>query len=250
MQTSVNESMLNKVSRLVESFSGIRIPTNKPLIGEFVFTQCSGIHADGDSKNNLYFNDLLPERFGRTRVYALGKTSGKANIKNNLEDLGIELDPASLKLVTDRIIELGDRKETVTIQDLPFIVADVLNEENTESKIKLVNYSLSHAMGLKPSATVSFLINDQQFEATAAGDGQYDAFMNAVQSVYENLEKAFPKLIDYSVTIPPGGQTDALVETVITWELNHEFKTRGLDSDQTAAAIKATMRMLNLIEKK
>ena len=250
MQTSVNESMLNKVSRLVESFSGIRIPTNKPLIGEFVFTQCSGIHADGDSKNNLYFNDLLPERFGRTRVYALGKTSGKANIKNNLEDLGIELDPASLKLVTDRIIELGDRKETVTIQDLPFIVADVLNEENAESRIKMVNYSLSHAMGLKPTATVSFMIDDNQYEATAAGDGQYDAFMNAVQSVYKGLNKPFPKLIDYSVTIPPGGKTDALVETIITWELDREFKTRGLDSDQTSAAIKATTRMLNLIESK
>jgi D-citramalate synthase len=249
MQTGVNETMLNKISKLVESFSGIRIPTNKPLIGEFVFTQCSGLHADGDSKNNLYFNDLLPERFGRTRVYALGKTSGKANIKNNLEDLGIELDPASLKLVTDRIIELADRQETVTIEDLPYIVADVLNYEDSESAIQLVNYSLSSAMGLRPTATVSILIKGEKYEATAAGDGMYDAFMNAVQSVYAKLEKSFPKLLDYSVTIPPGGQTDALVETLILWESDREFKTRGLDSDQTAAAIKATMRMLNLIEK-
>lgn len=249
METRVNETMLNKISKLVESFSGIRIPTNKPLIGEFVFTQCSGIHADGDSKNNLYFNDLLPERFGRTRIYALGKTSGKANIKNNLEDLGIELDAPSLKLVTDRIIELGDRKETVTIEDLPYIVADVLNYEDSESAIKLVNYSLSSAMGMRPSGTVSFQIKGENYEATAAGDGMYDAFMNAVKSVYRTLEKPFPKLLDYSVTIPPGGQTDALVETLITWEQGHEFKTRGLDSDQTASAIKATMRMLNLIEK-
>jgi D-citramalate synthase len=28
-----------------------------------MFTQTAGIHADGDNKNNLYFNDLLPERF-------------------------------------------------------------------------------------------------------------------------------------------------------------------------------------------
>lgn len=250
METRVNESMLNKISKLVESFSGIRIPTNKPLIGEFVFTQCSGIHADGDSKNNLYFNDLLPERFGRTRVYALGKTSGRANIKNNLEDLGIELDAAALKLVTDRVIELADRKETVTAEDLPYIVADVLNYEDSQSGIKLVNYSLSQSMGLRPSATVCFQIQGEKYEASSAGDGQYDAFMNAVQSIYAELGKPLPKLIDYSVTIPPGGQTDALVETIITWEMGREFKTRGLDSDQTAAAIKATMRMLNLIEPK
>jgi len=156
---------------------------------------------------------------------------------------------SSLKLVTDRIIELGDRKETVTIEDLPYIVADVLNSEDGEAAIQLVNYSLSHALGLRPSATVCLQIKGEKYEANAQGDGMYDAFMNAIQSVYRELVKPFPKLLDYSVTIPPGGQTDALVETLITWELNREFKTRGLDSDQTAAAIKATMRMLNLIEK-
>jgi D-citramalate synthase len=50
------------------------------------------------------------------------------------------------------------------------------------------------------------------------------------------------------VTIPPGGKTNALVETAITWQFGREFKTRGLDSDQTASAIKATMKMLNMIE--
>ncbi len=247
LDTKVNEGMLNKVSRIVESFSGIRIPTNKPLIGEFVFTQCSGVHADGDNKNKLYFNDLLPERFGRTRTYALGKTSGKANIKANLEEIGIELTPEALKTVTQRVIELGDRKETVTIEDLPYIVADVL-QENIEQKIKINNYVLSHAMGLRPSATISIDIKGKTYEASASGDGQYDAVMNALQRIYKRLKKPFPKLLDYSITIPPGGQTDALVESVIIWEMDHEFKTRGLDSDQTAAAITATVRMLNLLE--
>lgn len=248
MYTRVNESKLNRVSRLVESFSGIRIPTNKPLIGEYVFTQCSGIHADGDNKDKLYFNDLLPERFGRTRSYALGKTSGKANIKANLKEAGIELSAEDLKKVTERVIALGDHKETVTLEDLPYIVADVL-QENLEQKIRINNYALTHAMGLKPSATVSIRINGKTYEASGSGDGQYDAFMNALKTIYKRLKKPFPILLDYSVTIPPGGKTDALVETVITWQLEQEFKTRGLDSDQTAAAIKATLRMLNLIER-
>ncbi|MBS1576750.1 MAG: hypothetical protein JST09_15735, partial [Bacteroidetes bacterium] len=45
-----------------------------------------------------------------------------------------------------------------------------------------------------------------------------------------------------------GGKSDALCETVITWSYNDkEFKTRGLDSDQTVSAIKATQKMLNII---
>jgi D-citramalate synthase len=232
----------------VESFSGIRIPTNKPLIGEFVFTQCSGIHADGDNKNNLYFNDLLPERFGRIRQYALGKTSGKANIKRNLQELGIELDDESLKKVTRRIIELGDKKETVTSDELPYIVADALQNDIIEQKIKVVNYSVNHTMGLRPVANVSIEIEGVEYAEISDGDGQYDAFVKALRKIYKKLGKSFPTLIDYVVTIPPGGKTDALVETVITWKNKREFKTKGLDPDQNAAAIKATIRMLNIIE--
>ena len=248
METNVNESELNKVSRLVETFSGIRIPTNKPLIGEFVFTQCSGIHADGDSKNNLYFNELLPERFGRIRQYALGKTSGKANIKKNLQDLGIELDSGSLKKVTQKIIELADKKETVTSDDLPYIVADVLENEFFEQKIRVVNYSVNHTMGLRPVANVSLEIDGKYYEEFSDGDGQYDAFVKSLRKIYKRLGKSFPKLVDYIVTIPPGGKTNALVETIITWKNDHEFKTKGLDPDQNTAAMKATIRMLNIIE--
>ncbi|MBQ2565635.1 MAG: 2-isopropylmalate synthase, partial [Bacteroidales bacterium] len=64
-----------------------------------------------------------------------------------------------------------------------------------------------------------------------------------------SLGRRHPRLSDYIVKIPPGGRTDALVETTITWELDgHEFKTRGVDSDQAEAAIKATVKMLNIIE--
>ena len=58
-------------------------------------------------------------------------------------------------------------------------------------------------------------------------------------------------MIDYAVRIPPGSNSDALCETSITWRYNsHDFTTRGLDSDQTVSAIKATEKMLNIIYSK
>lgn len=248
LKTSLNEKKINQVSKLVETYSGIHISTNKPIVGEHVFTQCAGIHADGDAKNNLYFNDLLPERFGRTREYALGKTSGRANIRKNLESLGIEMDEESMRKVTERIIELGDNKEAVTKEDLPYIITDVLRHDAIENKIKLLNYSLSLTQGLKPVASLKIEIEGKAYEETASGDGQYDAFVRALRKIYKSLSKPFPMLTNYSVSIPPGGRTDAFVQTVISW--NHEgvdFKTRGLDADQTEAAIKATVKMLNKI---
>jgi D-citramalate synthase len=249
LETAVNEKSLYSISKLIETFSGIRIPANKPIVGESVFTQTAGIHADGDKKNNLYFSKLMPERFGRLRSYALGKTSGKANIENNLRDIGITLADEDLKKVTQRIIELGDRKEVVTPDDLPYIISDVLDSNTIEEKVVIVNYVLTHSKNLKPSATLQIRFGeDELFEENAQGDGQYDAFMNALKKIYAQKKIQLPVLTDYTVRIPPGGKTDALCETIITWNLNgKDIKTRGLDSDQTVSAIMATQKMLNII---
>ena len=250
VELKLREEKINYASRLVETFSGVHIPPNKPIIGEHVFTQCAGVHADGDSKNNLYCNDLLPERFGRVREYALGKTSGKANIRKNLEALGIDIDEDSMRKVTARIIELGDKKEMVTTEDLPYIISDVLHHDTmADQRIRILNYSLSLAQGLKPVATLKIEINGEAYQESASGDGQYDAFVRALRKIYTDLGRPFPMLTNYSVSIPPGGRTDAFVQTVISWNYaGVDFKTRGLDADQTEAAIKATIKMLNKIE--
>ena len=246
---SVNEKALHKVSKLVETFSGFRIHVNKPVVGANVFTQTAGIHADGDSKNNLYFNDLMPERFGRKRKYALGKTSGKANIQKNLQDLGLSLNDEELKKVTQRIIELGDKKEVVSQEDLPYIISDVLDSDTIEKRVEVENYVLVHSKGMKPSTTLQLKVEGVLYEAHAQGDGQFDAFMNALRKLYKtHSKKNLPDLIDYAVRIPPGSHSDALCETIITWKRDaKEFITRGLDSDQTVSAIKATEKMLNII---
>ena len=203
-ETTLREGKINYASKLVETFSGVHIPSNKPIIGEHVFTQCAGVHADGDSKNNLYCNDLLPERFGRVREYALGKTSGKANIKKNLESLGIDIDDESMRKVTSRIIELGDKKEMVTTEDLPYIISDVLHHDTgADQPIRILNYSLSLAQGLRPVASLKIEINGDAYETSASGDGQYDAFVRALRKIYSDLGRPFPMLTNYSVTIPP-----------------------------------------------
>lgn len=248
--TNICESKLNDASRLVESYSGIAIPANKPIIGENVFTQVAGVHADGDNKKNLYCNELLPERFGRKREYALGKNSGKANILKNLAELGLELTPEQTRRVTDRIIELGDKKQIVTKEDLPYIVSDVLKHSAPDNKVELLSYMVSTAYGLKPMASVKLQIKGEVYEETAMGNGQYDAFVSAVRRIYsERLMRPFPWLVNYTVSIPPGGRTDALVQTTIVWTYNETtYRTRALDADQTEAAIKATIKMLNIIE--
>jgi D-citramalate synthase len=162
--------------------------------------------------------------------------------------LGLTLNDKDLKKVTQRIIELGDKKERVTAEDLPFIISDILGN-NIPNKVKINSYVLTHSKGLKPTTSISLQICDKLFEENASGDGQYDAFWNALHKVYQKQKIDLPDLVDYAVRIPPGSHSDALCETTITWSnRKRDFKTRGLDSDQTVSAIKATEKMLNIIQ--
>jgi len=246
IKIKVDEKNLFKASKLISTFSGQTVSSNKPIVGENVFTQTAGVHADGDNKKNLYYNNLNPNRFGRKRRYALGKTSGKANIKKNLDELGIKLNDKELGIITSKVIELGDKKEKVTIEDLPYIINDVLDYPTKKNNIKIESYVLTHAKTLRPSVSISLIIDSILYQESCSGDGQFDAFMNALKKIYAKQKRALPKLIDYAVRIPPGSDSDAFCETTITWDSgSKKFKTRGLDTDQTVAAIKATEKMLN-----
>ncbi len=244
IKTSVDERALSEISKLVEVFSGRRVPANKPIVGENVFTQTAGIHADGDMKGNLYESRLTPARFGQHRTYAMGKLMGKASLDFNLERLNITLSPEQKQQLLARIVELGDQKKSVTTSDLPFLISEVL--QNRDLRVfEVKDYSVVSNRGLRPTATVLIRFRDKEFQATGSGDGGYDAFMQALKTIEKQLGFAVPKLLDYEVRIPPGGKTDALVETTIKWEGG--MKTRGVHSDQLAAAIQATEHALNMI---
>jgi D-citramalate synthase len=235
-------------SRLVETFSGKRVSSNRPIVGGDVYTQTAGIHADGDKKNNLYANPILPERFGRERVYALGKLSGKASITQNLKVLGIELSPEKESILTDKIKELGESKEKLTAADLPFLINDLFGVENRLNFV-VKDVVVTTSLHGKPTAELELEYCGQQYRAKGEGDGGYDAFMNALKDLMTRLDLELPMLADYEVRIPPGGKTDALVEAVITWRKDggKNFRTTGVHSDQTLAAVKATEKMLNLL---
>jgi len=245
---NIDESHIVDVSKMVESFSGKFVACNAPILGTDVFTQTAGIHADGDKKGNLYVTKLSPERFARKRTYALGKMAGKASLQNNLDDLGIDLSPEDQKKVLAKVIELGDSKQIITPEDLPFIIADVLENRETQT-IKLVDCEVNSQLNGDSKAILTLDIQGSLHKQTGSGNGGYDAFIDALdKTLQQHTSVQRPKLIDYQVHIPKGGKTNALTEAAITWQLdnNRKITTRGVNSNQVFAAIQATLRVINM----
>ncbi len=246
MELSIDETRIVMLSRMVENFSGKWIAANTPIVGADVFTQTAGIHADGDLKGNLYVTELGPERFARKRTYALGKMSGKASLINNLEELGLSLSEAEQAKVLERIVKLGDSKQIITPEDLPFIIADVM-ESREEHLITLRNCYVSSGLDVESTASIRVEIEGEQYQSSGSGNGGFAAFINAIARILEQRNFQLPDLVDFEVHIPRGGDTNALTEAIITWGMDgRKIKTRGVDSNQVLAAIKATMRMINM----
>lgn len=246
VELSIDETRIAMVSRMVENFSGKWIAANTPIVGADVFTQTAGIHADGDLKGDLYKTRLSPERFARKHKYALGKMSGKASLKNNLDELGISLSEQDQAKVLQRIVQLGDSKHIITSEDLPFIIADVM-ESREYHHITMLNCYINTGFNVESTASIRVDIQGKEYQGSGSGNGGFDAFMDAIASILKKRKVVMPQLLDYEVHIPRGGQTNALTECIITWAgEQREFKTRGVDANQVLAAVKATMRMINL----
>jgi len=247
LELNINEQHIIDVSQMVESFSGKFVACNAPILGTDVFTQTAGIHADGDKKGNLYVTKLNPERFARTRTYALGKLAGKASLEQNLDELGISLSEEDQRKVLAKVIELGDSKQTITIDDLPFIITDVL-ESGDGARVTLEDCTMTSPLNGKSEVKLTIQVDGTSHNATGLGNGAYDAFASAIDAILsEHTDFSRPKLIDYEVHIPKGGQTNALTEASITWELANKRKmtTRGVHSNQVFAAIQATLKVIN-----
>ena len=116
------------------------------------------------------------------------------------------------------------------------------------ARVTLEDCTMTSPLNGKSEVKLTIQVDGTSHSATGLGNGAYDAFARAIDAILsEHTDFSRPKLIDYEVHIPKGGQTNALTEASITWELANKRKmtTRGVHSNQVFAAIQATLKVIN-----
>ncbi|WP_456472882.1 homocitrate synthase family protein [Methanocaldococcus sp.] len=124
----LNLEVLPELCKMVEEYSGIKLPKNKPIVGELVFSHESGIHVDAVIENPLTYEPFLPEKIGIKRNIVLGKHSGCRAVAYKLKLMGIEYDKDMLCEIVKKVKE--KREEGIFISDEVFkeIVDEVLKK--------------------------------------------------------------------------------------------------------------------------
>jgi isopropylmalate/homocitrate/citramalate synthase/DNA-binding Lrp family transcriptional regulator len=108
-------SKLKEVADFISHATGVTIPPNKAIVGEYAFAHESGIHAHGALRDPSTYEPYPPELVGNRRIFTIGKQSGKAIIKEKMEELlGTRVDDDSPILAgvveaVKRVFEKGRR---------------------------------------------------------------------------------------------------------------------------------------------
>jgi len=247
IKTNIRTEYLVETSKLVERFSGIKIPPNTPIVGENAFSHESGIHAHGVIKEASTFEPgvITPEMVGHRRRIVIGKHAGRYQIKKMLEDAGYAVDDESLTKIVEKIKELGDKGKRVTDLDLFTIAEIVLGELRKEERAILVDeVTVLTGNKITPTAVVNAKVLDEKKVTSAIGVGPVDAALKAVA----NLVGEKVKITEFKMDAITGG-SDALAEVYVTVEDENKnsFTARAAGPDIVMASIDAVINAVNYL---
>ncbi len=246
-KTNIRMEYLVETSRLVERLTGVRIPPNKPIVGENAFSHESGIHAHGVLKDARTFEPgiITPEMVGHKRRIVIGKHAGRHQIKKILEDAGYVVDEESLTKIVEKVKELGDKGKKVTDLDLFTIAEVVLGELRKEERaVNLEEVTVITGNKITPTAVINAEVMGNRKVTSAIGVGPVDASLKAVT---ELLGKKI-KIREFRMDAITGG-SDALADVYVTIEdeSGETFTARSAGTDIVMASIDAVINAVNYL---
>ena len=167
-------SRLYSLSTLVGRLTGVKMPVNKPIVGDNAFAHESGIHVHGILNNSSTYEPMSPEMVGHSRRIVLGKHTGANALKSKLKEYHIDLDEYQFYKVFNEIKALGDSGKYVTDDDLIAIAITELGSAK-ETPIILKGLSISMGANVSPTAIVKLEIDGVEKEKANTGVGPVDA---------------------------------------------------------------------------
>ncbi len=246
-KTNIRMEYLVETSRLVERLTGVKMPPNKPIVGENAFSHESGIHAHGVLKDARTFEPgiITPEMVGHKRRIVVGKHAGRHQIKKILEDAGYVVDDSQLSVIVQKVKELGDKGKKVTDLDLFAIVESVLGEVSKEERvINIEEVTVLTGNKITPTAVINAEIEGKKKVISAIGVGPVDATFKAVT---ELLGKKI-KITEFKLDAITGG-SDALANVYVTVEDEDgdTFTARSAGLDIVMASFDAVIKAVNYL---
>ncbi len=238
--TGIDTQKIMHISRRVAAVSGFAVQFNKAIVGKNAFAHESGIHQDGMLKNAETFEIMRPADVGLAGTsLPLGKHSGRAALRDKLQQFGFEVGDNQLRDVFVRFKELADRKKEVFDDDIIALMRSGEDAENDH--LQIVSMKVVCGTGGPAESTIEMEIDGKDVSATASGDGPVDATFKAIRELHPNTAR----LQLYQVQAVTEG-TDAQATVSVRLEEDGMIATgESANTDTVVASAKAYVNALN-----
>ncbi|WP_048177000.1 2-isopropylmalate synthase [Methanosarcina sp. MTP4] len=250
-QTNIRTEYLVETSKMIENYTGVRLPPNTPVVGQNAFSHESGIHSHGVLEKSDTFEPgiMTPEMVGHRRRIVLGKHTGTHAVKKSLESAGIKANEKQLEEIVCKIKEIANKGKQITDADLFAVTSAVLGKASSEEElIKLKEVSVMTGNTLTPTAVVKASIGGKEVIAANTGLGPVDAALKAVRDILGERNRF--KLQEFRIDAISGG-ADALADVYIGLE-NEKGRivtARAANPDIVMASVEALVNAMNLLYK-
>ncbi len=243
---NIKTELLYETSKLVERYSGIRLPPTTPIVGENAFSHESGIHSHGVLQNYETFEPgvMTPEMVGHRRRIVAGKHAGRHGIKAILSEYGIYPSEEELNEIMRKVKELASKGKHVTDADLIAIAEITCEMRRDERPFVLEELSVMTGNRITPTAVIRAKIKGEERRGAEIGVGPVDAAVKAVRSILRDQMDI--KLRDFRIEAITGG-SDALGEVVIGIEddKGRISTARSAHEDIVMASVEAMINAIN-----
>lgn len=239
-ETNIFTKQIYRTSRMLSTITGIAVSPSKAIVGSNAFSHESGIHQHGVLQNRSTYEVITPESIGIPQnKMVLGKHSGKHAFNDRLVTLGYILDDEQLQKAFDSFKKLYDKKKNVTDRDIEALLSD--SEVRLNHAFSYISFVINSGNTITSTANVKLLIDGEEIEKVATGDGPVDACFRAI----DKIVKCDVHLANYTIQSVTDG-VDALGEVVVKVNTAHGMVTgRGLSTDIIEASIKAYLNAIN-----
>ncbi len=241
VETSIDTTMISRISKLVSSITGFAVQYNKAIVGANAFAHESGIHQDGILKNRSTYEIMSPQSVGLEKSsLVLGKLSGRAAFKDRLKEIGYDLNEEMLSEAFKKFKDLADKKKEILDEDIVALVDDSIT--NKKSNYSLVSLDLKCGTNEEAAAVVKIRIDNDEVEANfRSKDGPVHAIFSAIKKLIKH-----DAILDlYQVQAVTEG-TDAQATVVVRLKQNNRiFSANGADTDVLVASAIAYINCLD-----
>lgn len=238
-ETRVETKEFYRASKLLASIIDVDLSLNKPVVGKNAFAHEAGVHQHGVMSNPLTYEIMSPEDVGiRSTKFVLGKHSGKAALRERLDELGYQPSSRELEQIFTRFKALADVKREISDNDLEKLV---FGEVKTKHVYTLSSFVVNSGTKITATAVVHLLRKGKEYEGVAVGETAVIAAFKAIDQI---VQHTYP-LHHYTIQSISSGRTE-LGESMVQVRSGDKVITgRGIDTDIVEACIKAYLSAIN-----